>query len=121
MELLEYFLPDASMLNLIHWELDAGSHQMIVTVCSTQAMACCPLCQSMTGRIHSRYERTIKDLPLTQFGLTIVLEVCKFFCLNETCRRRIFTERLPTIVAPWARRTLRYTEQFPAIALSLVF
>jgi len=45
--------------------------------------------------------------------------VGKFFCLNETCRRRIFTERLPTIVAPWARRTLRYAEQLTAIALSL--
>jgi len=119
MELLEYFLPDASTLNLKHWELDAGSHQMIVTVCSTQAVACCPLCQSPTGRVHSRYERTLKDLPLAQFGLTLVLEVCKFFCLNETCRRRIFTERLPTIVAPWARRTRRYAEQLTAIALSL--
>lgn len=119
MELLEYFLPDVSALNLKHWELDAESHQMIVTVCSTQAMACCPLCQSLTGRVHSRYERTLNDLPLAQFGLTIVLEVCKFFCLNETCRRRIFTERLPTIVAPWARRTLRYAEQLTAIALSL--
>ena len=119
MELLEYFLPDASTLNLKGWDLDTESHQMIVTVCSTQAVACCPLCQSLTGRVHSRYERTLKDLPLAQFGLTIVLEVCKFFCLNETCRRRIFTERLPMIVAPWARRTLRYAEQLTAIGLSL--
>jgi transposase len=119
MELLEYFLPDASTLSLKHWDLDAGSHQMTITVCSTQAVACCPLCQSLTGRVHSRYERTLKDLPLAQFGLTIGLEVCKFFCLNETCRRRIFTERLPNIVAPWARRTLRYAEQLTAIALSL--
>ncbi len=119
MELLEYFLPDASTLSLKHWELDAESHQMVLTVCSTQAVGCCPLCQSLTGRIHSRYERTLKDLPLAQFGLTIVLEVCKFFCLNETCRRRIFTERLPTMVAPWARRTRRYAEQLTAIALSL--
>jgi transposase len=110
MELLEYFLPDASTLNLKHWELDAGSHQMTVTVCSTQTVACCPLCQSPTGRVHSRYERTLKDLPLAQFSFTIVLEVGKFFCLNEACRRRIFTERLPTIVAPWARRTRRYAE-----------
>ena len=119
MELLECFLPDASALNLKNWDMDAEHHQMVVTVCSTQTVACCPLCQSLTGRVHSRYERTLKDLPLAQFGLTILLEVCKFFCLNEACRRRIFTERLPTIVAPWARRTLRYAEQLTAIALSL--
>jgi len=77
---------------------------MVITVCSTQAVACCPLCQSRTGRVHSRYVRTLKDLSLDQFGLTIVLEVCKFFCLNGACRRRIFTERLPTLVAPWASR-----------------
>lgn len=119
MELLECFLPNASTLNLKSWEMDAEHHQVVVTVASTQVVACCPLCQSLTGRVHSHYERTLKDLPLAQFGLTIVLEVCKFFCLNDACRRRIFTERLPTIVAPWARRTLRYAEQLTAIALSL--
>lgn len=119
MELLEYFLPDALTLNLKHWELDAESHQIVLTVCSTQAVACCPLCQSLTGRVHSRYERTLRDLPLAKFGLTIVLEVCKFFCLNEACRRHIFTERLPSIVAPWARRTLRYAGQLTAIGFSL--
>ncbi|WP_204136831.1 transposase family protein, partial [Halomicronema sp. CCY15110] len=77
-------LPDVSALNLKHWELDAERHQLIVTVSSTQAVACCPLCHSLTGRIHSRYERTLQDLPLAQFGLTILLEVGKFFCLNET-------------------------------------
>lgn len=119
MELLEHFLPDASTLSLKHWTIEPESHQMVITVCSTQVVTCCPLCQSLTGRVHSRYERTLKDLPLDQFGLTLVLEVAKFFCLNEACRRRIFTERLPTIVAPWARRTRRYAEQLTALGLSL--
>jgi len=35
------------------------------------------------------------------------LRVRKWFCRNRACPRRIFTERLPTIAAPWARRTLR--------------
>ncbi len=119
MKLLEYCLPDASTLNLKHWDLDAESRQMVITVCSIQTVACCPLCQTLTRRVHSRYKRTLKDLPLVQFGLTIMLDVCKFFCLNEACRRRIFTERLPTIVAPWSRRTRRYAEQLTAIGLSL--
>ena len=85
MELLECFLPDASTLHLQSWEMDAEHHQVVITVASTQAVACCSLCQSLTGRVHSRYERTLKDLPLAQFGLIIVLEVCKFFCLNDAC------------------------------------
>ena len=46
---------------------------MTITVCSTQAVACCPRCQSLTGRVHSRYERTLKDLPLAQFGRTMAV------------------------------------------------
>ena len=29
----------------------------------------------------------------------------KFFCLTLTCPRRVFTERLPDLVQPWARVT----------------
>ena len=78
-------------------------------------IAHCPLCQAPTGRVHSRYQRTLRDLPLVQFSLTLLLEVCKFFCLNEACQRRIFTERLPSLVAPWARRTARYPKHLIAM------
>jgi hypothetical protein len=37
--------------------------------------------------------------------------VRKFFCTTATCSRRIFTERLPTVVALWGRRTLRLTDR----------
>lgn len=43
----------------------------------------------------------------------------KFFCRNNQCQRRIFTERIPTIAAPWARRTQRLAQQLAAIALAL--
>lgn len=43
----------------------------------------------------------------------------KYFCLNQQCQRRIFTERLPGIVAPWARRTQRLAEQLSAIGLAV--
>jgi len=33
--------------------------------------------------------------------------VRKFFCDNPACTRKIFTERLPGLVARSARRTLR--------------
>lgn len=82
-------------------------------------MAYCPLCQGPSHRIHSRYERTLKDLPVVQLRLTIILAVCKFFCLNDRCSRRIFTERLPAVVAAWARRTARYTDRLKAMGLAL--
>lgn len=96
-----------------------AEQQIILKLSSTQAMAHCPLCHSPTHRVHSRYERTLKDLPVAQFRLKITLSVCKFFCLNDTCPRKIFTERLAAVVAPWARRTARFTERLKEIGLAL--
>jgi hypothetical protein len=45
--------------------------------------------------------------------------VRKFFCINANCKRRIFTERLNSVTAPWARRTLRLAQRLSAIGLSL--
>ena len=53
------------------------------------------------------------------FSLTLKVQVCKFFCHNPACPRRIFTERLPAVAAPWARKTQRLTEHLQVIALSL--
>ena len=119
MELLQHLLPSQTDLALNGWDCDPANHQVTLNLASTQVVAHCPLCNSPTHRVHSRYERTLKDLPLVQFSLTILLQVCKFFCLNQNCPRRIFTERLPHIVAPWARRTARYTEHLKAMGLAL--
>jgi transposase len=54
-------------------------------------------------------ERTLADLPWAAYRVRLQLRVRKWFCGNRRCRRRIFTERLPTVAAPWARRTLRLT------------
>lgn len=82
-------------------------------------VASCPLCQSSTGRVHSCYERRLRDLPCAHFGLTLLLQVRKFFCVNVACKRRIFRERLPEVAVPWARRTCRLTDRLIAIGLAL--
>ncbi|GHO48539.1 hypothetical protein KSX_67020 [Ktedonospora formicarum] len=46
------------------------------------------------------------------------LAVRKFFCRNSACQRKIFTERLPTFVEPWAQMTLRLIAAIQAIGLS---
>jgi len=48
-----------------------------------------------------------------------MLQVCKFFCPNSECRRRIFTERLPEVAAPWGRKTVRLIQRLQSIGLAL--
>ncbi|WP_317108168.1 transposase family protein [Chroococcidiopsis sp. SAG 2025] len=90
-----------------------------MTVSSTQTLAQCPLCQGLNRRVHSRYQRTLEDLTVAQYGMTLHMHVRKFFCVNPTCQRRIFTERLPTVTIAWARRTNRLAQSLSAIALAL--
>jgi len=47
------------------------------------------------------------------------LHVRRFFCSNPECVRQVFTERLPTVVAPYARRTTRLTDVLTLIGFAL--
>jgi transposase len=44
--------------------------------------------------------------------------VRKFFCDTADCARRIFTERLPSFVEPWARVTVRLRQALQAIGIA---
>jgi transposase len=100
-------------------EMDVEAGHLTFIVSSTQTTAQCPLCGRFTQRVHSRYERTLADLPCVHFSLTLLMTVSKFFCPNPECRRRIFTERLPAVAAPWARKTARLMKHLQAIGLAL--
>ena len=49
----------------------------------------------------------------------MTLTVRKLFCDNRDCHRRVFSERLPRLTAPWARRTHRMSRQIQDIGLAL--
>ena len=105
MELLYHLLPDKTNLQLETWYLDEAQASIKLMLFSTQALVKCPTCSKPTHRIHSRYERTLADLPWADHSITLQLRVRKFFCINTLCKRRIFTERLASVTTPWARRT----------------
>ncbi|HEV7662686.1 MAG TPA: transposase family protein, partial [Chloroflexota bacterium] len=81
---------------------DAG---LTLVLATTRRTACCPLCSRRSARIHSRYQRTLADLPWGGHSVTLRVEVRRFFCSNRRCARAIFAERLPELAAPHARRT----------------
>ena len=112
-------LPDATALRLEACDVDDTTAQITLRVQSTQTNAPCPLCATPARRIHSDYGRTLADLPWAQYRVCLQLRVRKWFCRNRACHRRIFTERLPTIAAPWARRTVRLAQRLVALGVAL--
>jgi len=113
------FLPETTSLQLDSWPLDDAATRMTLYVTSTQQGVACPGCAVFTNRVHSRDTRTLADLPWGAARVRWPLRVRKVVCANTQCPRRIFTERLPGVVAPWARRTQRLAAWLMAIGLAL--
>ncbi len=67
----------------------------------------CPCCRRRSAHVHSHYGRTLADCPCTGQAMMIHLWVRRFRCRVRWCPQRVFTERLPTLARPWARRTER--------------
>lgn len=110
-------LPDSACLHLTHLE---ASPQLITAHVSTiSPEALCPLCQCRSEKIHSRYVRVVADLPWMGWAVRLELHTRRFFCQNTECARRIFTERLPTVIAPYARRTMRLSDVFMLIGFAV--
>src|SRR4051794_25003613 len=94
-------VPDAAVLHLE--EVCTAGETIVLVATATGTTACCPVCGHATSRVHSRYRRTVADLPWQGLAVRLDLQVRRWFCPNSACARQIFAERLPTVVAPYAR------------------
>jgi transposase len=116
MSLAVSIVPDPAHVHLLH--LSAETAVIIATVRTSAASACCPQCGHSSTRVHSHYTRRLADLPWQGLAVKVVVYTRKFFCDNAACTRQIFTERLPELVAPYARRTRRLDEWFTAVGFA---
>lgn len=79
-----------------------------VTARATLPHKACPRCGGVSSRIHSRYGRTISDLPCSGRRVEVLITARRFFCTTPHCRQKIFAERFGEDVLPKsARRTAR--------------
>lgn len=111
-----HFFPLGEGLELT--EMDRQEDQLVLHVMATSRSARCPLCNQPATRLHSRYRRLVKDLPCTRQQVQLILDVRKFFCDTVECVRKVFAERLPQLVAPWAQMTTRLNQALQTIGLA---
>jgi transposase len=119
MDIPSLLLPDPEHLQLDAIAAASDGRSLTLLLASTQLCATCPVCGTSTTRIHSRYTRTVLDLPWAGMLVQLRLQVHKFFCTARDCARTIFTERLPQVLAPRARRTQRLVRAQQRIGLAL--
>src|SRR6266704_4136582 len=103
---------------LVIGQVEISEAQLTVEVISTQPFACCPGCGNPSEHIHCQYQRTVHDVPSGGRRVVLRLSVRKFFCRVPTCGRKVFAERLPDLVQPWARVSNRLLSELKALGLS---
>ena len=84
-----------------------------------QDSAVCPGCQSVSRSRHSRYWRSLQDLPIQGTPVILRVHVGRWRCRNAGCERRIFTERPFNVCAPHARQTKRSDEIIAVVGRAL--
>src|ERR1700759_4381643 len=84
-----------------------------------QNSAVCPGCQSVSRSRHSRYWRSLQDLPIQGTPVILRVRVGRWRCRNAGCQRRIFNERPFNVCAPHARQTKRSDEIIAVVGRAL--
>ena len=110
-------LPEFLGLRLENITIDAET--VSLSVASTHPSAACSVCGRKSDRLHSHYERTVTDLPWGGRSVRLSLRVRRFRCPESSCPRRIFAERLPSVVEPYARKTVRLGEVLLLVGFTL--
>ncbi|MBA2678332.1 MAG: transposase family protein, partial [Ktedonobacteraceae bacterium] len=111
------FLADPDAIELD--KIVSGIRFVTIVVRATRLQAQCPLCHIASRRIHSRYLRHVADLPWQGTSVRLELHTRRFRCQNDECQRSIFCERMPSVVAHYARRSARLGAALTLIALAL--
>ena len=92
---------------------------LTLTAGSVQRTRTCPLCGQASSRVHSRYQRSLADLPVQGLRLRFRLRVRRFYCRVDSCERQVFCERLEEFAPSYARQTRRLTACLELIAQAL--
>ena len=114
---IKKLFPHLKSLRLDNVTIDGN--RVVFAVSATGASARCPLCGHRSQRLHSHYRRTVADRPISGRVVVLSIRVRRFVCRTASCPRRIFAERLPNLVAPYAQRSYGLTAALQDIGVAM--
>ncbi|HEV7380548.1 MAG TPA: ISL3 family transposase [Dyadobacter sp.] len=97
----------------------AESGVIYIDTSAYQGYSVCPVCNRKSGKIHSRYCRTLLDLPISGHLSKVKLKARKYFCDNTECPRKVFTERFDYQIKPYCRRMIRSNDLLVRMGIEL--
>jgi transposase len=106
---VQALLPDPSCLKLNSVEHQADGRVMIVAT-AIGSVGYCPACHHASDSLHSRYSRTLHDLPWQGSIVALSLSVRRFRCRTHDCPRITFAEAVPVVSPKYGLQTSRLSE-----------
>ena len=113
--LTDVLFPAELQLHVHRIEMEKDTVNILVT--SRNGRSVCPHCQTISERVHSIYNRHPADLPLAGYTVRPDMAVHRFFCDNDDCEAKTFTERIPAFIQHYARRTKRLASRQQSVAI----
>jgi len=107
-------LPDDSLRYISH---EIVGNTIVIHAESTSVRGRCPYCGTVSEKIHSRYTRKLQDLPIQGKKVRLLLQIKKFFCVNEDCTHKTFAEPFAFFETK-ANQTKRLQEAIIRVALT---
>src|SRR5262245_40278194 len=105
--------------NLLQLERACSEPDRITLILKTAPRpALCPQCYSPSAHLHSRYVRRLADLPWLEVAVRLEVHARRLYCRHVECPQRLFCDRHPAFVSPYARRTLCLNETLRLIGLA---
>ena len=108
-------IPDEHLLVCVNAERLPRGYRLELT--GAAESCACPKCGVVSQRVHARYLRRVRDLPVQGERVIIRLHARKFLCDNRLCSRRVFCERFADVIRPFARMTERLERALTSLAL----
>jgi transposase len=109
LSLADLLLPGPSCLHLT--KISTDDTRITLELTATRVAVACPSCTTHSSRVHGYYTRTVADLPWADVPVLLQLSLRRFVCTHSDCPRATFSEPLPEVVAPAARRSLRLANE----------
>ncbi|MCB8878069.1 ISL3 family transposase [Acidisoma silvae] len=91
----------------------------MIEVESRARSACCPDYGNPSQQVHSRYRRSLSDLPWQGRPTILAVSARRFRCSHTACARRTFAEPLDDAAARRGRHTSRLVDLQRYIAFAL--
>ncbi len=102
--------------NLVMIENEKKENTIYIKCKMNTSQSKCPYCESLSNSIHSKYIRTVSDLPIQNNKVKLLIVVRKFFCSNPDCEYKTFGEKL-NFIEPKSVKTNRLIEYINHIGL----